>query len=80
MPADSRPPETEKRPGCEVVIQWGNQWRETIFCGSPATKRYPAMGGGFMHLCDEHSIKHLNYVEDIPKDWWRDALGLDVPR
>jgi hypothetical protein len=23
------------------------------------------MGGGYMHLCDEHGIKHLNEVEPV---------------
>lgn len=51
---------------CEFVMSWGNKWHPLRQCDSRATKRYQALGGGFMHLCDEHSIRHLNYVEDVP--------------
>ncbi len=53
---------------CEFIVQWGNGPRPTIYCGTLATQRYPAAGGGFMHMCDEHSIPHLNYVEPVPEE------------
>jgi hypothetical protein len=56
------------RQTCEYVIEWGDTPGKALtFCGTPATQRYPAMGGGFMHLCDEHSIKHLNYTEPVAR-------------
>lgn len=54
------------RQRCEYVVWFGEGGGPFLFCGTPATKRYPAMGGGFMHLCDEHSIAHLDYVENVP--------------
>lgn len=50
---------------CEVIMGWHEPVK---FCGTPATQRYPASGGGYMYLCDEHSIKHLNYTESIPME------------
>jgi hypothetical protein len=38
---------------CEHVIKWDGETAE--FCGKPTEWRYPAMGGGHMHLCDEHA-------------------------
>ena len=58
--------ETIKAPTCEFLIRWAPRERDIVFCGTPATKRYPAAGGGYMHLCDEHSLKHLDYAEDVP--------------
>ena len=29
-------------------------------CDRPTTYCYPAMGGGYMALCDEHAGKHLS--------------------
>lgn len=52
------------RQRCEYLIKWDKYHPQ--FCDTPATKRYQAMGGGYMHLCDEHSIVHLDYVEDLP--------------
>lgn len=53
-------------PTCEVIVWWGEGDSSPVYCGTPATQRYPAMGGGFMHMCDEHSIKHLDYTEAAP--------------
>jgi hypothetical protein len=36
---------------CEVLCSRGE-------CGLPTTHVYPAMGGGYMALCLEHSHKH----------------------
>jgi hypothetical protein len=48
------------------------EWAPLRQCGTEARWRYPAMGGGYMHLCDEHGIKHLNEVEPVPAG---DATG-----
>lgn len=60
-------PDTCQQSGatCEYIVHWYEGGALPLFCGTPATKRYPAMGGGFMYLCDEHSIKHLDYAEDV---------------
>lgn len=34
-----------------------------VFCGKVAVRRYPAMGGGFMHLCLAHGKQHESYAE-----------------
>lgn len=36
-------------------------------CGLPAVLRYPAYGGGHMHLCAEHGKAHISYSEPIPQ-------------
>lgn len=51
---------------CEVVMRWAKDERDIEFCGTPATMRYPDASGGWMHLCDEHSIPHLNYATPVP--------------
>ena len=38
-------------PTCEVM-------RVREFCGRPTAFAYPAMGGGWMPLCEEHAAKH----------------------
>jgi hypothetical protein len=55
-------------PTCEFIIAWPTGSKPAVYCGTVATQRYPAMGGGFMHMCDEHSITHLNHTEPIPMD------------
>lgn len=32
-------------------------------CQQPAVLRYPALGGGYMHLCEEHGAPHARYCE-----------------
>ena len=54
------------QPTCEFIMQWPTSSRPAIYCGTPATRRYPAMGGGFMHMCDEHSLPLINCTEPIP--------------
>lgn len=39
-------------------------------CGQVATFRYPAMGGGYMYLCDGHGIKHAQHSEVWGGDRW----------
>lgn len=56
----------QAKPTCEFIMQWGNASRPTIYCGTPATQRYPTVGRNFMHMCDEHSIPHLNYTQPVP--------------
>lgn len=51
---------------CEYIVWWGEGQDAPLLCGAPATKRYPAMGGGLMHRCDQHSIKHPEYGEAVP--------------
>lgn len=68
--ADPRP--RVERPTCETIVGWC-KCGEPHFCGTVARWRYPAMGGGFMHLCDEHGIKHLNYAEAIGMTEARDG-------
>src|SRR5438105_2967995 len=55
-------------PTCEFILAWPTDSKPAVYCGTVATQRYPAMGGGFMHMCDEHSIIHLNHTEPIPMD------------
>lgn len=50
---------------CEVLTGHG----ESV-CGAPATFRYPAMGGGYMRLCDHHGIKHAKESEVWGGDRW----------
>lgn len=53
---------------CEVIVTErahpGGQ-----FCGRPAMMRYPAMGGGWMHLCDEHGAKHAAIIDLFGQRW-----------
>lgn len=47
---------------CEVIAGEGpNPLRRT--CQRPAVLRYAARGGGYMHLCAEHGVKHERYCE-----------------
>ena len=57
-------------PKCEVVMQWepNNTIAET--CDAPATWRYPAMGGGYMHLCETHGSKHASISEHLVDGQW----------
>lgn len=32
-------------------------------CGKPSTCRYPAMGGGWHHMCAAHGARHGNIIE-----------------
>lgn len=36
-------------------------------CGEPAIYRYPAMGGGFMRLCEHHGRRFLPH--GITEQW-----------
>ncbi len=40
---------------CEVQLSNGDQ------CHEQSKYAYPAMGGGYMALCDDHAQKHLKY-------------------
>jgi hypothetical protein len=48
-------------PTCEYVMAW----EPLAFCGTLARWRYPASGGGYMYLCDEHGIANLNHTEPV---------------
>ncbi len=52
--------EPDATPTCEMLMATYAR------CGAPAAWRYPAMGGGFMHLCVEHGQPHAAYAEPIP--------------
>lgn len=41
-------------PTCDVL-------RDGPRCGQPTAYAYPAMGGGYMALCDTHAQRHLRY-------------------
>lgn len=49
---------------CEVILRWHDD-RLPEYCGRPTMARYPAAGGGYMHLCEEHAAPHLKYAERI---------------
>lgn len=34
-------------------------------CGEPSTLAYPALGGGYHAMCDEHAKKHVDYCVTI---------------
>lgn len=53
---------------CEQLMS-ERDWPEGHWCGRPATMRYPAMGGGFMHLCDDHGAKHTRIVDQFGQRW-----------
>jgi len=44
--------------GCEYIYQWAPP-DKPVLCGRSAAWRYPAMGGGYMHLCEMHAARHL---------------------
>lgn len=44
---------------CEVYVHGGHQ------CCKPSTYRYESMGGGYMHLCDEHGPRHASISEHV---------------
>jgi hypothetical protein len=63
-------------PTCEVVLRWEpnpafgkgndiNRSRIAEQCGKPAAWCYPAMGGGFMRLCDQCAERHKPYADVI---------------
>lgn len=56
--------------GCEVVIEWGPNNTIAKQCDGPVTYRYPAMGGGYMHLCEAHGAKHAGYAEHWVDGQW----------
>lgn len=43
-------------------------------CQKPAVLRYPAMGGGYMHLCAAHGEKHASYCERLTPDGWQPEI------
>lgn len=68
---------TEKEQGeCEVV-RGEHPDPLTRVCFEPATMRYPAMRGGYMHLCDRHGAKHARLVDEFGERWingaWRSS-------
>jgi hypothetical protein len=59
---------------CETLVTTraasGEALQSLRFCGKPAALRYPAMGGGFMRMCERHGATHAGYCER-----WNDARG-----
>jgi hypothetical protein len=52
---------TQISPVCEVILKW-----EPIeICGLPTVAGYPAMGGGWMALCEGHVSPHSKYVYPV---------------
>lgn len=47
---------------CQVVtgstMDWTTGKPRYLFCGGTTAAAYPAMGGGWMALCDGHAEKH----------------------
>lgn len=50
----ARQPWVPKKPS-ETCETWTH---DRTVCGKPATRAYPAMGGGYMALCDDHAERH----------------------
>lgn len=42
-------------------------------CPLPAALRYPAMGGGYMCLCERHGLRHAMYCERWDGSAWLPA-------
>lgn len=59
---------------CEVIVS------ARTFCSREATMRYPAHGGGYMHLCESHGEKHDAYSEHWDGVRWvkRQAAGQET--
>jgi hypothetical protein len=51
----------ERWKSCEYATRW--EGATPVPCGKRSVARYPAAGGGFMHLCGEHTRGHDAYVE-----------------
>lgn len=59
----------ERGVACEVLV--GRDLSgEYAFCGQSTTMRYRAMGGGFMHLCDDHGGPHASYCDLWDGERW----------
>lgn len=52
---------TETEQTCEHITHWNGG--DPTFCCKVAVRRYPAMSGGYMHLCIEHAKGHESYAE-----------------
>lgn len=53
---------------CEVVSGEHPNPLQRV-CTRPAVLRYPAMGGGWMHLCAEHGAQHARIVDRFGERW-----------
>ena len=54
---------------CEQILGHHPRPGDAV-CGDPAQLRYPAMGGGYMHLCEKHGAKHAHYCERWSGETW----------
>lgn len=50
------------KPTCDAIVEWDREGDAHRYCGQPTAAYYPAAGGGFMSLCDEHAKPHGNTV------------------
>lgn len=48
-------------------------------CGRPSVYRYPAMGGGWAYLCDEHGARHADYSEHVERGPGRGLIETRMP-
>ena len=49
---------------CEHIVAWAwDRPPRPVFCGKLAVRRYPAMAGGYMHMCIEHAKGHEAWSE-----------------
>lgn len=67
-----------ERGTCEVIDEWLASGG-TLKCGYHAVYRYPAQGGGYMRLCDEHGAKHAKYSERWTPDGWMAPSPVQEP-
>lgn len=58
----SLPLETTYQGVCELVKGEHPNPLDRV-CNRAAMLRYPAMNGGYMHLCELHGQKHASYCE-----------------
>lgn len=61
---------------CEVVTEWGPGNTIARQCERPVVYRYAAMGGGYMHLCEQCGKRHHNYSERLVDGVWTETPEL----
>lgn len=54
-------PKQEVSPTCEVIKRWDED-APAEYCGAETVAFYPAAGGGFMALCEQHAGPHGSSV------------------
>lgn len=66
----SAAPQDQKQGRCEML---GATPTVDDMCGQPAVYRYPALGGGYMRLCEPHAHRHIRYCERWSGTAWEGA-------